>query len=355
MKFRILNIILFCTLLLGTLLITLPVHSQALTFGIAPENPEISYFEFTLNPGESVTNAVIAKNFSSDTLNLMVEPVDGKTATNGGISYDFENTAGPSRWIHITNDTRFEIRPFHIQKLPFTVTVPLGTPPGEYVAGFLTALVPTTPTPEPTNQGKDNNFSVNVVTRVAIAVIIHVPGQENCKMEMKSLDATVFGGKWRYAMVLTNTGNVHFKGTARITIVDNVSKSKLEEREIQIGYFVPDSDMVSNNSFEIPPAGTYHYTVEFQDTKNSSCRFIFEGDTEYGSQEQNLLATQSTLIAHYNQPTPSPFLTTTSKPGVISEVKTPGTSSWYIWISGVIFLISVGLVIYAISVLKRRK
>ena len=355
MKFKIINIILFCTLILSTLFITLPVQSQALTFGIAPENPEISYFEFSLNPGESVSDAVIAKNFSSDTLNLMVEPVDGKTATNGGISYDFENTSGPSSWIHIATETRFEIRSFHIQKLPFTVTVPLGTPPGEYVAGFLTALVPTTPTPVPANQENNDNLSVNVVTRVAIAVIIHVPGEETCTMEMKSLDATVFGGKWRYAMVLTNTGNVHLKGSARITIIDSASKSKLEEREIQIGYFVPDSDMVSNNSFEIPSPGTYHYTIEFQDAKISSCRFIFEGDTEYGSQEQSLLATQSSLIAHYNQPTPTPSPTKLPLPGVISEVKTPGTSYWYIWISGVIFLISVGLVIYAISVLKRRK
>jgi hypothetical protein len=355
MKFRLVNIILFCSLTIGTLFMTIPVQSQALTFGIAPENPEIPYFEFTLNPGESISNTVIAKNFSSGDLNLMVEPVDGKTATNGGISYDFENTSGPSSWIQITNDSRFEIRSFHIQKLPFTVTVPPGTPPGEYVAGFLAALVPTTPTPEPSNPTNDNNFSVNVVTRVAIAVIIHVPGEERCKMEMKSFEATVFGGKWRYAMVLTNTGNVHFKGTARITIMDNVSKNKLADREIQIGYFVPDSDMVSNNSFEIPPPGTYHYMVEFQDTKNTSCRFIFEGDTKYGSEEQNLLATQSTLIAHYNQPTPTPSPTVKPLPVVISEIKTPGTSSWYIWISGVIFLISVGLVIYAISVLKRRK
>jgi hypothetical protein len=355
MKFKLVNIILFCSLIIGTLFMTIPVQSQALTFGIAPENPEIPYFEFTLNPGESISNTVIAKNFSSGDLNLMVEPVDGKTATNGGISYDFENKAGPSSWIQITTDSRFEIRSFHIQKLPFTVTVPIGTPPGEYVAGFLAALVPTTPTPEPSNPANDNNFSVNVVTRVAIAVIIHVPGEETCKMEMKSLEATVFGGKWRYAMVLSNTGNVHFKGTARITIMDNVSKSKLAEREIQIGYFVPDSDMISNNSFEIPQPGTYHYQIEFQDAKKTSCRFIFEGDTKYGPQEQNLLATQSTLIAHYNQPTLTPILTSTPKPGIISEVKTPGTSSWYLWISGVIFLISVGLVIYAVSVLKRRK
>ena len=256
---------------------------------------------------------------------------------------------------NITADNRFEIRSFHIQKLPFTVTVPIGTPPGEYVAGFLTALVPTTPTPQPANQGNDDNLSVNVVTRVAIAVIIHVPGEETCKMNLKSLDATVFGGKWRYAIVMTNTGNVHLKGIARITIMDTASKRKLAERELQIGYFVPGSDMVSNNSFEIPSPGTYHYTIEFQDANKSSCRFIFEGDTEYGSQEQNLLATQSTLIAHYNQPTITPSPTIIPLPGVISEVKTPGTSYWYIWITAVIFLISVGLVIYAISVLKRRK
>lgn len=332
-----------------------PTQSQGVTFGIAPENPEASYFEFTLNPGESISDAVVAKNFSNQKIFLQVSLVDGKTATNGGISYDFENTGGTSQWIQTAAGPIYEMRPFATQRIPFTVTVPQGTPPGEYVAGFLAAPAPATPAPVADQNDTTNNYIVNVVTRVAVAVIIRVPGQEHCDMTLKRLDATVFGAQWRYAMVFSNTGNVHFKGSASITVREKESKNLVAQKDYQVGYVVPNSEMNSNINFEIPEPGTYTYQILLTDKDRPACHFTFEGETSYGEQEEALLATQATVLAYYHRtPTPTPIVITAT-PGVIQGMKTPGTTGWYVWISVVVLFISAGLVIYALSILKKNK
>lgn len=338
-----------------TIIPALPVNSQALTFGISPENPNIPYFELTLNPGESVSDTLIAKNFSGETLNLMVEPVDGKTATNGGISYDFLNKGGPSQWISTTINSKYEIRPYRIQRIPFTISVPLNTPPGEYVAGFLAALVPTEPTHDPNINESGNNFSVNVVTQIAVHVIIHVPGNEICKVEIKKMDATVFGGQWRFSMILNNSGNIHLKGKSNITIVDSTTQKTIDTREINLGFFVPKTDLLSENNFEIPAPGTYDYNIEFIDGKNSACHFTFNGTVVYGSQEQDLLATQSTILAQLAEPSSTPMPISTLFINTDAFDSATNSTYWYVWASLGVLLVAVGLVVYAVSILKRRK
>ncbi len=349
------TVLLFCLTLSLVLPIGHSVNSQGIPFGIAPENPEIPYFEFTLNPGESAESAFIIKNFSSEKLFMVVDAVDGKAALNGGLSYDFPNTSGPSKWVNIQKETNFEIRPSNVIRFPFTVTIPPGTPPGEYAAGFLAGLVPVTPTPIPDSEKLETGYSIDVVTRVAIAIIIHVPGKEICSLEMKEFKATVFSGLWRYEILVTNTGNVHYKGKYKLTVWDQATDQVVAEAEKPIGYFATGSDMQSYTSFDIPEPGGYRYKIEFIDQNRPECTSAFEGETEYGQAEQNLLATQATVIAHYEQITAIPLTSPTPTPSVLTDVQTPGTISWYVWLSLVVLLLAAGMVIYALSVLKRSK
>ena len=103
------------------------VYGQNIIFGIKPEKPNQSYFEYTLNPGETIEDAVIASNNSKDLLQMVVLPVDGVTAENGGISFNYDHTSGPSNWISMLGETTFQIKPFHIQRIPFTISIPIGT------------------------------------------------------------------------------------------------------------------------------------------------------------------------------------------------------------------------------------
>jgi hypothetical protein len=352
------RIILISILMTGILVPTRTGLSQGLTFSISPENPEVSYFDFTLNPGESVSDAIIAKNFSGEKLFLTVERVFAKSGTNGGLSYDFENTGSYEKWISMEKGPDIEVIRYGTQRIPFTITVPEGTPAGEYVIGFLSAQQAVTPTPLPSQGVTPEGYVVDVITRVAVAIIIRVPGDEKCQLEMKEFDATVYGAQWRYSMLVHNSGNTHFYGTASIVIKEKETGKIFDQKQVKIGYFSPDTDMPSENYFDIPKPGKYEYSIVFSDKDRPGCKFAFTGETEYGKPEQNLLSTQSTIIAIFNQtdtPTVPGAMEKTKTTGVINQINTPGSTPWFVWISAVIFLISLGLVIYALTILKKSK
>lgn len=347
------SIIILCLLSIAFQLNANPVSADGIPFGISPENPMISYFDFTINPGESVEDAITIKNFSDQKIFVRVKAVDAKTGTDGGLSYDFENNTGHSRWVSLDEEDNIMLYPSNLKRLKFKVTVPPDTPPGEYVVGFLSSLTPTTPTPAKL-EGNTSGYTVNIITRVAITMVIRVPGPEKCELKMTSSEASVFSAKWRYTLILHNTGNVLFSGTQKLTVRDASTGEIVEENTTEIGHIVPETDMLSYVSFDIPDYGSYDYTVEYQHKKKADCKYTYSGTTAFAEPEKNLLSTQSTVIAEFERIlTITPSLTST--PGVIEEVKTPGTATWYIWISAVIFLISLGLVIYALSILKRSK
>jgi hypothetical protein len=318
------------------------VEGQRSGFSISPENPEIAFFEFTLNPGESVDDAINAKNFSSDKVQMMVKVVEAQTALNGGLSFDFARTAGASQWVTINTENQFELRGSNMKRLPFTVTVPPGTPPGEYTIGFLAALVPTTPTPLPGGGNTTGGYAIDVITRVGVALVVHVPGPELCKLELTNMNVSIFNADWRFESTVQNTGNIHFSGTSQLNVYSKNSKQKIAEANQKIGYFATNSELLSYNKLPIPEQGEYTFDYILTDTKNPTCKLTYTGETTYGQEEQNLLATQATNIAIYTKPTNTSEPLVSATPGLIKQVQTRGTTAWYVWMSAVLFLISLG-------------
>jgi hypothetical protein len=331
------------------------VFSQSFNFGLKPENPQISYFEYTVNPGDSVEDAVIATNSSNVKMMMTVLPVDGQTAINGGVSFDYNATSGPSKWITFEKETSFELKPFHIMRMPFKVTVPSGTKPGYYVAGFLASAELEDPTQTPTNTENSNNgMSVAIINRVGVAVIIHVPGEETCQVNVKSMTTSISDGKWMFTINLKNDGNVPVAGNGKITIQPLDNQDYSQSNDWQIRYFIPGTELISYSSFVIPPQGNYKLALSLTDSKRTTCQLDYSEDVSFGIQEQQRFATQATVMAQITKVIPA---TVTALPtnAVISQVRTPGTSYWYIWLSAVVLLISVGFVIYALSILKKNK
>jgi len=329
--------------------------SQRSGFSISPENPEISGFRFTLNPGESAEDAINAKNFSSDRINMRVEVVQAQTGLNGGQSYDFSNTGGATKWVTINTEKQFELRGSNVKRLPFTVTVPLGTAPGEYTVGFLAALVPTTPTPIPEITLQKGGYFIDSVVQISIPLIIQVPGPENCSLSFVQTDVDVFDAEWRFQTRVKNTGNVNFKGSSSLKITSKENQIVVATATQGIGDFFTGTEMLTHNSLPIPKPGDYSYEFTLTDENHPSCVYMTTGDISYGAAEQDLLATQSILIATQRKPTSTPEIQNTSTPNLIQQVNTPGTIAWYVWLSGVFFLLSIGLIIYALSILKKNK
>lgn len=337
-----------------TLLVSLPgsipVQAQSLPFGIKPENPQISTFTFTLAAGESIADAIIVKSNAGEDLQMIVEPVTGINAESGGITFDFGVNSGPGQWISMESEETFIIKPFHTQRIPFTVTVPAGTPPGEYVAGFLAGANSITPTETPSA-----GMTVNVVTRMGVVIIIHVPGPEQCDVQVEELKTSVMNGQWLMNINLINKGNVPFAGIGKIQILPLNVENSTQQKDWQIRYFIAGSKLTANIYFEIPQEGDYNVVLSVADSKKPACKLEYTEKITFGESEKLTYATQATILAEMHAPTETPTISPQSTSQVMDQVKQPGTTYWYIWISLVVLLISVGLVIYAMALLKKSK
>ena len=116
--------------------LAVPAFAQGFTFGLRPEDQSIGYFQYSLEPGESLEDAVLAVNGTEDPLRLIVTVVAGHTELTGGISFPGE-ADGPAAWIVLPDEGLVDVPSKLAVRMPFTLTVPEGTPPGEYVAGFM--------------------------------------------------------------------------------------------------------------------------------------------------------------------------------------------------------------------------
>jgi len=114
------------------------------TFGVSPAPGPAghapSYFSLTLGPGRSATGVALVRNDGPDVVTLKIGRSTGITASNGGGAYigPFGRCAGAACWVSglpgaITLPAR------SVERLSFTVRVPPGTRPGQYLAGISVA------------------------------------------------------------------------------------------------------------------------------------------------------------------------------------------------------------------------
>jgi len=341
-------------LIFSFLVIPFTVNGQNLSFSVKPENPNIGYFRFTMNPGETKEDAIILLNFADKPQNFLVKPVDGYTADGGGIAYSFDYPNKLNNWVTTEGDGRYRLLGSRIQRIPFSITVPEGTPPGEYYLGMLTAVDESKATLEPTIAGTEQSFRVKIVGQVAIAIVITVPGEKICNVQITNIKQSILSGKWNLRASMINQGNVHFAGKGSISLVDKTTNQIVFKQPISIGYFVPKTEMLYPLDFNFPENGSYRVTYDVPDNNFPGCRLSYTQDIEVGSELKDVYIEQATRIA-VSRPTPSPSNIPTQLDQNKPEEKSIGTSMWLLWISIIIFIIGVGLAIYAISVINKRK
>lgn len=243
------------TLCLLALASVAPAMAQDFTFGLRPEDQSIGYFQYTLNPGETVEDAVLAVNGTEQAMRLIVSTVAGHTALTGGISFPGE-ADGPASWISFPDGGLIEVPPKLAVRLPFTLSVPSGTPPGEYVAGFLST--PENPADGVGGEAAEGAMNIQIVPQMGVSIIIYVPGPQLCQVTLRSITKEIDRGGWKVVMDMANTGNVHFKGTGAFILRPLIGGDPVVERSFQVGYFVSGDTIGYPLYFDsLPVAGEY--------------------------------------------------------------------------------------------------
>jgi hypothetical protein len=209
-------------LVLLTALVLVPgalAATKGPVFGLrAVGNPKLGYFVYSLAPGGVKTGGLIVSNTGTATGTVKLFAADATTGATTGTVY--ETDKAPTRagsWLSLS-DTSFTLAPGKNKRVSFTVHVPAGFRPGQWVAGLVA---------ETSHQvsGAKSSSKASVQIRVRdltiVAVQVNIPGPSIVSFKIGAVKA---GGQRGFQQVLvhiTNTGNVLAKPTGTLTIYDS--------------------------------------------------------------------------------------------------------------------------------------
>jgi hypothetical protein len=195
-------------------------------FGITPapasNGVAAPYFMINMSAGSSATATAVVTNEGNATEKLTLGRAAGTTAGNGGSAFSRPGLrcAGPGCWV--TGLPGRVTLPGHThEQVSFTVHVPAGTRPGQYLAG-LTAEPATRPgAVRLGSTGKGAKVQAVVIRQVTVGVAVTVGSlsQLTTRLRIPAVSAVPLGREARLNIQLRNTGQTftHANGRASCT------------------------------------------------------------------------------------------------------------------------------------------
>jgi len=179
------------------------------------------FFGLTVNASESRPLMVEVATYGAQPIAARTYPANAYTLINGGFGARLrtEPRGGTTTWTDY-KEAVLQLTPGTPMSIPFNLTVPQGTPPGQYI----TSLVIENDQPI-AGSGK---IAINQVQRAAIALSVTVPGPETPGLGFGSAIYSEPGGIGIVGIELKNTGNVLLKPSGTITVKDKAGHGIFE-------------------------------------------------------------------------------------------------------------------------------
>lgn len=196
------------------------------SFSLTPapdsDGKAVPYFTMTVAAGHSASAIVIVSNLGHETEKLKLSPSTGLTAANGGSAFSptFRSCAGVGCWVTGLPVT-VTLPAGTGERLRFTVHVPPGTTPGQYLAG-LSAEPASRPQPVRVGSNGKSQAQGVIVEQVTVGVAVTVGSlpQLITRLQIPGVSGTAVGKTARLNILLRNTGQTfaHGTGTASCTV-----------------------------------------------------------------------------------------------------------------------------------------
>jgi hypothetical protein len=218
--------------------------------GLTPVGQEGTYFELTLEPGETRRLEVEAANFGDAEVLARTYAADVYTIVNGGFGADLfgEEPTGTTTWLTYPTE-EMTLGPRDARIIPFEVAVPDGTTPGEYLAALVIENV------EPIRGS--GSVAIDQVNRSAIAVAIDVPGPRRPELRIGPVGHHVAGERSVVTFGIENPGNVHLKPAGSFRLLD-AGRRELSAAELAMdSVYAGTSTVLEAPLADLLPAGDY--------------------------------------------------------------------------------------------------
>lgn len=221
----------------GPVTIAAADEQQPVKLSLKPVDQPGSYFNLTIEPGQSRQLKAELGNNGSAAIPVRTYAADAYSIINGGFgANDRDSTpTGTTTWLSY---------PTQVLQLPagqanirtFTVSVPAGTAPGEYISSLI--LENDVPI-----QGS-GTVVLNQIVRQAVAVSIRVPGPLEPAFTLGTASHKITADRSVIDVQITNTGNSNLKPAGTLAIRDHNGKTISQAPVTMDSLYAHDGTMV---------------------------------------------------------------------------------------------------------------
>jgi hypothetical protein len=207
-------------------------------FSLRPANPDPAvpasqaYFVHTVAAGAARGDEVLAINAGDQPTALDLYAVDALTGATTGAVYANRDTppTGAGTWLRLP-ESRVTVPPRSTARVPFDLTVPAGTPPGQYLAGLVAqpAAAPGT-APTAALAPETGQFTVTTTTRVVVAVAVTVPGELRRRISVTGVRASTGATGTQLTVGVRNDGNVLVRPQGTLLLRDQAGAERVRLR-----------------------------------------------------------------------------------------------------------------------------
>ncbi len=236
--------LLFAAATLAAVLIfgaTAAYATAQITLTVKNPNPyqgNFSWFVYTEDAGEKITDIATIKNFSNEPVDVSVYAVDAMSSETGSfiLSFPEDEQKGIGAWTEVQSKS-ITIPPYEVMDVPFEISVPADAPPGQYLGGIV--IENGQGQTAGAISGQESGTSISVKTRIGSRVYLTIPGEIIEDFQFTEFTAQKeITGATKFYITLENKGNMSYEPELRIDIFDQ-SGNLYETIEKPLGTVAP--------------------------------------------------------------------------------------------------------------------
>lgn len=212
------------TLLLGTVAVpAAQAEEDDISWAVQPSSADgpdgRDVMNYTLSPGDTVTDYVGVSNLGTSALEMKVYAMDATMTADGAFTLPPAGTPSVDvgNWVGITGEGTYTIEPGKRLDIPFRLTVPPTASPGDHAGGIVASLSELGSSGEGAQQ-------VSVDRRVGVRLYVNVPGERKPQLKITNVQVDYDGG-WNpfdgtstVTYSVKNTGNVRLSGNVSLKL-----------------------------------------------------------------------------------------------------------------------------------------
>jgi hypothetical protein len=185
-------------------------------FGLrAAGNPKLGYFVYKLAPGASKQGSVIVSNVGTASGTVKLFTADGTTGPTSGTVYETDSAPkATGAWVSLAK-TSLTLAPGAHGTVPFTVHVPAGAKPGQWVAGIVAETSHKVASQKP---GQKARVQIKIRDLTIVAVQVNVPGPPVIAFKIGGVTTGGTAGFQKVIVHVASAGNVLVKPRGSVTI-----------------------------------------------------------------------------------------------------------------------------------------